>query len=210
MKKLIFLAPVFLLFILTQVGLANALTVRLNPSTVNLTTAGATFDIDVMVDDVTNLGGFQFDIGYAPAIVTVENASDVTLGPFLGSTGRTVTPVGPSIDNTAGKVTFGAFSFGVPAGPNGSGLLATIKFTVQSQTAGTLDLNNVTLTDINANPITVDVIGDTTLTAPAVTLAPTSLAFGNQAVGTTSSAQTVTLTNSGNASPVLQVRVILQ
>ena len=35
--------------------------------------------------------------------------------------------------------------------------------------------------------------------APAVTLAPTSLSFGNQAMGSTSAAQTVTLTNSGNA-----------
>lgn len=35
--------------------------------------------------------------------------------------------------------------------------------------------------------------------APAVTLAPTSLAFGSQALNTTSPAQTVTLTNSGNA-----------
>ncbi|MCK4789070.1 MAG: hypothetical protein KAV87_35340, partial [Desulfobacteraceae bacterium] len=203
MKKFILLIPVVFMFILSQVGLANAVTVRLDPSTVNLTTTGATFGINVRVDDVTNLGGFQFDIGYTPAIVTVENTSDVTLGSFLGSTGRTVTAVGPSIDNTAGKVTFGAFSFGAAAGPDGSGLLATIKFTVQSQTAGTLDLNNVILTDTSANPITVDVIGDTTLTvttAPAVTLNPTSLAFGDQDVGTTTStAQTVTLTNSGNA-----------
>jgi len=35
--------------------------------------------------------------------------------------------------------------------------------------------------------------------APAVSLSPTSLSFGNQAVGTTSSSKTVTLTNSGNA-----------
>jgi hypothetical protein len=37
-------------------------------------------------------------------------------------------------------------------------------------------------------------------TAPAVTVSPTSIAFGSQAVGTTSTAQIVTLTNSGNAS----------
>src|SRR2546426_750346 len=35
--------------------------------------------------------------------------------------------------------------------------------------------------------------------APAVTLAPTSLAFGTQRLSTTSPAQTVTLTNSGTA-----------
>jgi N,N-dimethylformamidase beta subunit-like protein/centrosomal CEP192-like protein/ASPM-SPD-2-Hydin domain-containing protein/HYDIN/CFA65/VesB family protein len=35
--------------------------------------------------------------------------------------------------------------------------------------------------------------------APAVTLAPTNVSFGNQNVGTTSAAQTITLTNSGTA-----------
>jgi hypothetical protein len=35
--------------------------------------------------------------------------------------------------------------------------------------------------------------------APAVALAPTSLAFGNQTVGTTSAAKSISLTNSGNA-----------
>ena len=34
---------------------------------------------------------------------------------------------------------------------------------------------------------------------PAVSLSPNSLAFGNQSVGTTSTAQTLTLSNTGNA-----------
>ena len=37
------------------------------------------------------------------------------------------------------------------------------------------------------------------ITAPAVSLSPTSLSFGNQTVNTTSGGQSVTLTNSGNA-----------
>jgi hypothetical protein len=40
----------------------------------------------------------------------------------------------------------------------------------------------------------------TSSSAPAVSLNPTSLSFGNHQVNTTSAAQTVTLTNSGNAS----------
>ena len=42
--------------------------------------------------------------------------------------------------------------------------------------------------------------GGGTTTAPAVGLAPTSLTFTSESVGTTSTAQSVTLTNSGNAS----------
>jgi hypothetical protein len=59
----------------------------------------------------------------------------------------------------------------------------------------------VTLTDNAANsPQTVALNGTGGSANPAVTLNPTSLSFGNQNIGSTSSAQTVTLTNSGTAS----------
>jgi hypothetical protein len=45
----------------------------------------------------------------------------------------------------------------------------------------------------------VNVFVGTTASAPVVSLSPTSLSFGNHQVNTTSSAHTVTLTNSGNA-----------
>jgi hypothetical protein len=45
----------------------------------------------------------------------------------------------------------------------------------------------------------VNVFVGTTASAPVVSLSPTSLSFGNHQVNTTSSARTVTLTNSGNA-----------
>lgn len=57
---------------------------------------------------------------------------------------------------------------------------------------------SVTVTDNASNSQTVNMVG--TGTAPSVGLAPGSLSFGNQVVGTTSSAQNVTLTNTGNAS----------
>src|SRR5205807_2079822 len=47
------------------------------------------------------------------------------------------------------------------------------------------------------SPQTVSLTGSGT--APGVGLAPTTLAFGNQLMNTTSAAQTVTLTNTGNA-----------
>jgi hypothetical protein len=46
----------------------------------------------------------------------------------LSSTGRTAIPVGPTIDNVAGCVTFGAFTFGSQAGVTGAGDLATVRF----------------------------------------------------------------------------------
>jgi hypothetical protein len=56
----------------------------------------------------------------------------------------------------------------------------------------------VSITDnASGSPQTVSLSG--TGTAPVDGLSPTSLAFGNQSVGTTSTAHTVTLSNTGNA-----------
>ncbi len=57
---------------------------------------------------------------------------------------------------------------------------------------------SVSITDnASGSPQAVGLSG--TGTVPAVSLSPASLSFGSQSVGTTSAAQTVTLTNSGNA-----------
>ena len=100
-------------------------TVRIEPvqSTV---TVGASFVVSVMVDEASDLGGFQFDLLYLSTTLTVE---DVRLGDFLESTGRHAITLGPKIDNDAGKVTFGAASYGVNPGPHGTGTLALITFT---------------------------------------------------------------------------------
>jgi phosphopantothenate synthetase len=60
---------------------------------------------------------------------------------------------------------------------------------------------NITISD-NATPATqtVSLSGTGGGTAPAVTLTPASLTFGNQAVGTSSPAQSITLSNTGSAS----------
>ena len=59
---------------------------------------------------------------------------------------------------------------------------------------------SVTISDnATGSPQTVALLGTGTVSAPAMTLNPTSLSFGNQNVGTTSAAKTVTLTNSGTA-----------
>ncbi len=113
--------------------------------------AGA-FTVDLTVEDVTNLASFQIDLVYDPAIVSV---SGVSVAAFLGSTGRVVAPVGPTIDNLAGKVTFGAFSFGSPAGASGAGMLATITFLPKSVGATALRLQATTLSDPAATAVSV-------------------------------------------------------
>ena len=70
------------------------------------------------------------------------------MGDFLGSTGRSAIPLGPEINNEAGTVTFGAFSFGDQSPPNGSGVLATISFSPQAAGESDLHLQDVKVTNL--------------------------------------------------------------
>ncbi|MBM4430983.1 MAG: hypothetical protein FJ026_11655, partial [Chloroflexi bacterium] len=88
-------------------------------------TAGKRDDVltlEIQVDDVLDLGGFEFTLRF-PKDMQVEK---VTLGSFLGSTGRSTVPLGPLIDNGAGVVRYGALSYGVAREPEGDGTLATL------------------------------------------------------------------------------------
>ena len=124
-------------------------TVRLDPqnSTVGL---GDTFTVTVIVDDALDLGSFQFDLAYDPSVIWVD---DVTLGDFLGSTGRSVVSL-IKMNNGAGTTTFGAFSFGDQPGPDGLGALALVRLKAVGPGSSPLDLQDVQLTDTKANPQT--------------------------------------------------------
>lgn len=135
----------------TPTTIPNTARVKIAPATKHASLSSV-FTVTLTVEDVTNLAAFQTELTYSPAIVHV---TAVTVGAFMGSTGRTVSPVVPTIDNTAGKVTFGAFTFGSQAGVSGSGVLAVIAF--QPQTVGTtiLRLQNSGLAEPNGNVIVV-------------------------------------------------------
>ncbi|UCC62973.1 MAG: hypothetical protein JSV36_19890 [Anaerolineae bacterium] len=110
--------------------------------------AGNPFAIDVAIADAVDLGAFEFDLVYDPTCVT---ATDATLGPFLGSTGRTVAELGPEFDT--GSVTYGAYSLGANPGPNGDGVLATVTFDAGPTTCDSaLQLQNVSVTDTAGDP----------------------------------------------------------
>lgn len=115
---------------------------KIDPAT-KAVAPGATFSVTVMIEDVINLGAFQFDLTYNPDVVIVTN---VELGPFLSSSGRNVNEVGPT--HGTGIVTYGAFSWGANDGPNGDGVLAIITLQASMSTGTSpLHLQNVTATD---------------------------------------------------------------
>ncbi|MFN8178320.1 MAG: FlgD immunoglobulin-like domain containing protein [bacterium] len=84
---------------------------------------GCPVSAPVRVSSICDLGGFQFDVVFDETLLEFDR---VELGPFLGSTGRSVMQLGPVVQ--VGRVRYGALSFGTQAGSTGSGDLATLTF----------------------------------------------------------------------------------
>ena len=112
---------------------------------------GTDFSVDVVVDEVSNLGAYEFTLVFDPNIIALRGVSN---GPFLGSTGRTVSCLDPTLG--VGSVHFVCTTLGpVPGGASGSGVLATVRFLALAEGSSPLDLQNVVLTDITGGSIPV-------------------------------------------------------
>jgi general secretion pathway protein D len=118
-------------------GTLSAATIGIVPSTTTVL-PGASFTLDVDITDISDLYAFQFDVGFAPDILS---ATAVTDGAFLD------TGFFPGfIDNTAGTISFAADSLAGPVpGVSGSGTLATIEFLALAQGMSPVTLSNVIL-----------------------------------------------------------------
>ncbi len=128
--------------------------VRIDPPVSAVQQGSGPFTVTVAIDNVTNLGGFEFELAYNPAVVHVR---DIHLGPFLGSSGRQVQPLGPEIDNQRGWAHFGGMSTGNAPGATGSGKLALITLLPRAEGESVLDLQEVKLSTPDGTPITTDV-----------------------------------------------------
>ncbi len=122
-------------------------TVRIEPAE-SVVGVGQTFTVSVMIDQADDLGGFEFTLLFVPTTVTVDS---VTVGDFPASTGRERISIGPTSDNQAGRVSFGAVTVppDVP-GASGTGVLATITLTAQGFGESPLDLQGVVVLDTHA------------------------------------------------------------
>jgi hypothetical protein len=100
--------------------------------------------VDVVVDNVVNLGAYQFTLSFNPGVVAFLSIQN---GPFLGSSNRTVLCNTPSVG--ASTVSFGCVTLGsTPPGPAGSGTLATVQFEASANGSSPFHLSNVIISDI--------------------------------------------------------------
>jgi sulfatase modifying factor 1 len=170
--------------------------IRFNPasSTVN---PGDIFVRGVVVDNVVDLGAFEFTVTFDPAIVHVQSA---TLGSFLGSTGRTVLAGPLTIDNTAGSVAYGGATFGSAAGPNGTGTVAQLTLQAVATGSSSLSFAAAQLVDTQANvlgPLTKN-SGSVTVSGGGATSTPTKTGTPTP---TRTPTRTITATRTPSPSP---------
>lgn len=123
--------------------------VHLDPPSITVET-GSEVTVLVNIDSAENLGGFQFDLLFPAGILEATGAE---LDPYLSSTGRTPIPLGPIIDNTQGKLTFGAATGGDAPGAGGNGTLARVTFRALTSGTGAMSLSEIQLLDTTGQPL---------------------------------------------------------
>jgi len=148
---------------------------HLSPATLKLTgTPGSQFKVDVVVEQVTNLGAFEFTVIFDPSFV---NLKGIAVGPFLTSTGRTVTCMATPITATEAQIVCNTPGSS-PYGSSGSGAVASLTFSVKGNALGLshLLLQGCKASDILGNALVLNGCKDSKITInPAPTPTPTPL-----------------------------------
>ena len=139
----------------TPTPLAGPLTIRVEPVSQIVPTNSLT-TVDIVVDNVSNLGSFQFTLSYNSS-ASILQALDV--GPFLGSTGRSVVCLPATI--AAGQVELACATLGaVLPGPSGSGVLATATYLNFAPGSSPQHLSDPILADITGVSLSPIVMQD--------------------------------------------------
>jgi general secretion pathway protein D len=121
---------------------------RLDPAT-SAAAIGQPVTLRVLIGEALDLGSFEFTLTYDATRLAIS-VDGVSLGDFLGSSGRSATAISPQIkvENGVGTLRFGAYTLGAtPPGPSGSGTLAEITFTPLAAGSTEVAFANAQVTD---------------------------------------------------------------
>ncbi len=126
---------------LSNVG-GSGTQVGLDPSSAHLE-VGATQFVSVTITGVTELYGFEFDLGFDPAVIAVQ---EVEVGDFLSPD----FVVARTFDNTAGLVKVAITQLSPSSPKTGDGILATILLEATAPGDAQVDFLNVQLSNSDA------------------------------------------------------------
>ncbi len=110
---------------------------------------GSNYTVDMVIQGVPGLSGFQADFLYNPSIVTITG---INYNFFLASTLVGVVDVGNTVPDSDGDFLLAAVQF-PPAAAGGSGVLARLTVEAKAPGATSMKLTNVKLADGNGLPI---------------------------------------------------------
>jgi len=109
------------------------------------------FEIDIKVEDVSQLGGYEFDLIYDPGCIQVLS---VEKGELLLSTNRNLFPLESVIDNESGNVKYAVTTLGSEInGASGSGTLIKMECKALQPDCEMPVLNKVQLVQIDGGVI---------------------------------------------------------
>ena len=169
--------------------------VRISPASQSVPT-GSNVVVEVRVDNVTDLGAYEFHLAFHANVLTFVSVTDFRT--FLESTGRGAICTGPDAEDLLESIlSFACGSIGLASGPTGSGLLARVTFSTSC--AGTSDLTFVPLTGTGflVEPVTLTNTSVDELTAGI----PTRMQGGNVTVSGGAACPTPTPTPTQTATP---------
>ena len=137
-------------------AIVTSKTAKLFLSAIAPVNIGAPFTLDLTVKDVVDLAGWQLDVGFNPAVLSVVSIKE---GDFLKKNDGNTFFQGSNIDNTAGKITGISGAFIGDGGVSGTGTLLSINFRAKEVGEGSLRLLNVTLSQANRRkiPYSIDI-----------------------------------------------------
>jgi hypothetical protein len=139
---------------------------------------GGSFEVRVEAEGVTALAAFELKLAFDPSVLVYEG---VEAGPFLGSTGRSVSCLEPDFFTPQRDIFFFACSTVGPelSGPSGAGVLATVRFRPGDRGPSPLDPSSVKLSNTRGQPIPATVQGSFVVIArSAGTPLPTATPVG--------------------------------
>jgi hypothetical protein len=114
------------------------------------------FDVNVWIEDVTDLVGFEFEFVFDPALVKVV---DLNVNLFLASPpGASIVDVSDGLPDSDGSYTVAAINLGPAPGATGSGLLARLTLSAVGAGEGALTLDAVGLVNSASDYIDVGAI----------------------------------------------------
>jgi peptidoglycan/LPS O-acetylase OafA/YrhL len=162
------LLAVVLLALLSGAGVALGTRVFVQPPTQTLA-LGAQTTVEIRIEQVSNLYGFDAQLSFDPAVLQVVDADpsktgvQVAVGDiFAGKNGFVV---GNSADNTIGLISYSISLLGEPAGASGNGSLFRVTFQGKAGGQSALTLTAVRLAAMGGAAITATIV-DGTITVP--------------------------------------------